>query len=148
MTDAAMQEEFVRLAGRIDDLTAKLARVERDVQDVTAVASLSGPSGGALDGPARPEQVCDSVEQWVHDYYLPTFVRPIGGEIRWCTEWQQHAEAVVRFEAMWRSWAVLRLEGGLGMSTWLINHLDPSAAVLQSRTGPFAQCNPHRHIGS
>jgi hypothetical protein len=145
MTDAATQEELVRLSGRLDDLTAQLARVERDVQDLSASASLGGLTGSAPSGQALSEQVYDSVDEWVHDYYLPTFVRPIGGEIRWCAEWQRHQEAVVRFEAMWRSWEALRLDGGIGMSTWLINHLDPNAAMLLSRTGPFAQCTPDRH---
>lgn len=145
MTDAAMQEELVRLARRLDDLTAQLARVERDVQEVSAAASLDSRVGEAPTAQAPSEQVYDPVEEWVDDYYLPTFVRAVGGDIRWCREWKQHAEAVVRFEAMWRSWQVLRLEGGLGMSTWLINHLDPNAAMLLSRTGPFAQCTPDRH---
>ncbi len=148
MSDVATQEELVRLAGRVDDLTAQLARVERDVQEISAAASLGGLPGDEPSGQALSEQVYDSVEDWVYDYYLPTFVRPVGGEIRWCTEWQQHAEAIVRLEAMWRSWEALRTEGNLGMSTWLINHLDPSAAVLLGRAGPFAQCTPQRHSGA
>lgn len=145
MSAPATQEDLVRLAGRLDDLTAQLARVERDVQDVSAAASLDSRPSEAPTAQAPTEQIYNSVEDWVDDYYLPTFVRPIGGEIRWCTEWQQHAEAVVRFEAMWRSWEVLRLEGGLSMSMWLVNHLDPNLIALLSRMGPFAQCTPDRH---
>ena len=148
MTDAATQEELVLLASRLDDLAAQLARVDRDVQEVSAAASLDSRPGEAPSAQALSEQAYDSVVEWMNDYYLPTFVRPIGGEIRWCSEWRLHAEAVVRFEAMWRSWEALRLEGDLGMSTWLVNHLDPNATLLLSRAGPFAQCTPQRHSGS
>lgn len=147
MSDIATQKELFRLAGRVDDLTADLARVERDVQDLGASATvLCDGRNGAACAVTLSDQIYDSVEEWVAGYYLPTFVRPVGGEIRWCSEWGSHAEAVVRFEAMWRSWEVLRQEGGLGMSSWLIHHLDPNVAGLLCRTGPFAQCTPDRHF--
>jgi hypothetical protein len=145
MSDAVTQEVLGRLLGRVDDLTAQLLRLEADVQDIEAATSLGSAATAAPSDSTPSEQVYNSVEDWVHDYYLRTFVRPIGGEIRWCTEWQQHAEAVVRFEGMWRSWEALRLERDLGMSTWLVNHLDPNAPMLHGRTGPFAQCTPARH---
>jgi len=63
----------------------------------------------------------------------------------WCAQWNEHAEAVSRLEALWRSWEVLRREPGLGMASWFVNHLDPNLSVLLSRGGTFSQCSPDRH---
>jgi hypothetical protein len=82
----------------------------------------------------------------VDAYFLPTFVRATGGEFRWCSEWAQHAEAVTRLESLWRAWEVLRLDPGVGMSTWLVGHLDPQLSVLTGRGGPFAACSVDRHV--
>jgi len=58
---------------------------------------------------------------------------------------QQHAEALTRLEALWRSWETLRLDPNLGIATWLTNYLDPQLAALTSRIGTFAQCTQERH---
>lgn len=96
----------------------------------------------AADG---PEPYFASAVDWAHAFLLPTFIRPIGGSIRWCDQWADHPEAVLRLEAMWQAWEVLRLEGGLGMSVYLLHHLDPGLAALTSSTGAFARCTPDRH---
>ncbi len=145
MSDKTVDEQLLQLSGRVDDVQARVARLRSDVDDIAATAEsglLVPPS--AADPPVpEPAYVC--VDDWVRHFYLPTFIRPVGGDIRWCAEWPRHTEAMLRFEAMWRSWEVLQLDGGLGLSTWLVNHLDPNAAMLLSRTGPFAQCTPARH---
>ena len=132
-----------RLAARIDDLDAALARLTGDV-DILGLA-LAGAGGGGQQSAEAPAPVYETADEWVRAFFLPTFVRPIGGAIRWCATWDRHGEALLRLEAMWRAWEVLRLDGGLGMSTWLLHHLDPGLAALTSRTGPFAQCTPDRH---
>lgn len=132
-----------RLAARIDDLDAALARLTGDV-DILGLA-LAGAGGGGQPPTDAPAPVYETADEWVQAFFLPTFVRPIGGAIRWCATWDRHSEALLRLEAMWRAWEVLRLDGGLGMSTWLLHHLDPGLAALTSRTGPFAQCTPDRH---
>lgn len=146
MIEEAAQDRL-QLSRRVDAIEARLARLRSDVDELTA--GLTTGAGAMVSADAAsvpvPEPVYDCVDDWVRDFYLPTFIRPVGGDIRWCAEWQRHTEAILRFEAMWRSWEVLRLDGGLGLSTWLVNHLDPNAAMLLSRTGPFAQCTQDRH---
>jgi hypothetical protein len=51
-----------------------------------------------------------SVDDWVEQYFCIVFTRPIGGTIRWCAQWRDHAEAVLRLEALWRAWETLRLD--------------------------------------
>jgi hypothetical protein len=61
------------------------------------------------------------------------------------SQWVEHAEAVLRLEALWRSWETLRLDPNLGMATWLTNFLDPQLAALTAPQGTFAKCSPDRH---
>jgi hypothetical protein len=64
---------------------------------------------------------------------------------RWCAQWCSHTEALVRLEALWKAWEVLRLDPGTGASTWLRDHADPAMHTLTSPAGPFARCTPVRH---
>lgn len=131
------------LVARIDELDAALTRLTGDV-DILGLA-LAGAGGGGQPPTDTPVPVYETADEWAQAFFLPTFIRPIGGVIRWCATWDHHVEAVLRLEAMWRAWEVLRLDGGLGTSTWLLHHLDPGLAALTSSTGPFAQCTPDRH---
>ena len=82
------------------------------------------------------------------EYFTVVFARPVGGEIRWCSHWSEHPEALTRLEALWRAWETLRLDPNLGIATWLTNYLDPQLVALTSRAGTFAQCTPDRHAGT
>jgi hypothetical protein len=153
--------DVARLAVRVDELTAGLAHLAAEVEDLSAAvlpaeftlldddppaaAADGSPPGAGASGQARP--VYARLEDWVEQYFLPTYRRPVGGEIRWCAQWQDHAEAVTRLEALWRSWEALRLDANLGIATWLTTYLDPNLAVLLGRSGPFAPCTPDRHAG-
>lgn len=95
---------------------------------------------------ARPEPVYRAVEDWVEQFFLPMFRRPLGGEYRWCSQWWQHAEAITRLTALWHSWETLRLEPGTGIATWLRDHVDHQLPVLLGRAGPFAQCSESEHL--
>jgi hypothetical protein len=66
-------------------------------------------------------------------------------DARWCPCWAEHPEAVLRLEALWRSWETLRLDAHLGIATWLTSFLDPLVTALTGRRGPFAQCGSGRH---
>ena len=76
------------------------------------------------------------------------FARSVGGDVRWCSEWRKHPEALTRLEALWRSWEALRLDPNLGIATWLTSYLDPQLVALTSRAGVFAQCTPDRHTSA
>lgn len=123
------------------DLDARLRRLESTVEDL----------GDALAGVAPPAQVKDGVvptplfptlDAWVGGWFTPTFGRRLGAA-RWCARWWLHPEAVVRLEALWRTWEVLRLDPAFGMATWLREHLDPQRAVLFGEEGPFQACDGH-----
>lgn len=129
-----------QLAVRVAELEVRVAQLSNELEDVTALMT-----DGAVSGATAPSPRYDSLDGWVRGYFAPTFGRPIGGEIRWCAQWREHAEAVGRLEALWRSWEALRLDPAMGMATWLTNYLDPQLLVLLSRTGPFAQCTVDRH---
>ena len=146
----------VHLALRVDELAAGLAQLTADVEDLSSAflpAEFALPpedaprsaSSAAQEGSPSGEPLYACLDEWVEGFFEPTFPRPVGGEIRWCVQWQDHAEAVLRLEALWRSWEGLRLEPNLGIATWLTTYLDPIHTVLLARTGPFARCSPDRH---
>lgn len=95
------------------------------------------------DEPFEPRY--PSLEEWVVDHFAPMYARPVTPAARWCAEWWDHAEAISRLEALWRSWEVARLDELRGMAVWYRDFLDPQLAVLLSTAGPFAQCTPDRH---
>jgi hypothetical protein len=128
---------------RLDELTTRVNGLARDIDELTAALMP------ALD---VSEQATPSLlpafanlEDWVSGFFQPTFRRQFGGEHRWCTRWQEHPEALLRLEALWRSWESLRLDPTLGMATWLTNYADPQLAALTQRTGTFANCTLDRH---
>jgi hypothetical protein len=98
-----------------------------------------------LDTAETPPPRFSSVEAWVTGYFVQCYVRPTGGEWRWCPRWWDHAEAISRLEALWRSWEALTCDPALGMATWLTQHLDPQLPVLMGNRGPFARCSDDRH---
>ncbi len=136
-----MTEPQPELDVRVDDLAAQVARLSSELADVAAAVFSRPPTKSHQSD----EPMYDTLDDWVSEYFAPTFGRPIGGELRWCAQWGEHAEAVTRLEALWRSWESLRLEPALGMATWLTHHLDPQLTALLSRSGTFAQCQPDRH---
>lgn len=108
--------------------------------DGVAVQPGGGPS------PAPVELMFVGVEPWVADILAPTFPRRATSQFRWCAQWWRHPEAVLRLEALWRSWEACRTDPMLGISGWLRDHLDPQLAVLAAPAGPFAECDPSRHF--
>ena len=139
-------DEVARLAARLDELDAGLARVAADVTDLAAavVHATHADAHFAADHVAAPAY--ETLDSWVEEYFTVVFSRPIGGEIRWCPQWREHPEAVTRLEALWRSWETLRLEPNLGMASWLTGCLDPQQPIFLGRSGPFAQCSVDRHL--
>lgn len=96
--------------------------------------------------PEPPKPVFAHAAAWVEGWFLPTFSRQAGtGSLRWCQLWWAHAEALVRFDALWRSWELLRLDAGTGMGVWFRDHCDSQLPVLLGSDGPFGQCTPDKH---
>ncbi|MFF8766971.1 DUF4913 domain-containing protein [Nocardiopsis dassonvillei] len=121
---------------------AALATEAPDVN--AAVAGVNGGDPEGEDEPA-PEPVFKNVEEFVRLRFLPVYIRPEGGQFRWCKEWWRHAEAVSRFQALWHAWEVLRWEAGTGMAVWYRDHLDFQMGILLGDNGPFRECTSRRH---
>ena len=89
-----------------------------------------------------PELYFGSTDEFVREFVCPVFRRNVGeagrAEYRWSARWWESAEAVIRLEAMWRSWEQARLDPATGISTWLRDHADYHLSILTSPTGPFA----------
>jgi len=97
---------------------------------------------GLLAAPAPPPGLhYRSVDEFVRGLVIPVFRRNVGPrtEARWSARWWESAEAIMRLEAMWRSWEALRHDPATGVSDWLKDHADHHLAVLMSPTGPFAR---------
>lgn len=121
------------------DLDARLRRLEETVEDLGDALAATPPTP-TPGKPAAPEPVFPTLDAWVAGWFTPTFGRRLGAA-RWCATWWRHPEAVVRLEALWRTWEVLRLDPAFGMATWLREHFDPQRAVLFGEDGPFQACD-------
>ncbi|MBO9553831.1 DUF4913 domain-containing protein [Cellulomonas sp.] len=96
---------------------------------------LGTPVTPGLDGALH----FGSVDEFVRDYLRHVYKRRVDGRSRcWAAEWWRSEEAVVRLEALWRSWEALRLDAATGMSEWFRDHADYHMGVLLDPDGPFA----------
>jgi hypothetical protein len=113
---------------------AEIAR--RVVTRQTVISWRGGPCvRRRIGGPVRADDV--NVEEWVREVFAPVFSRSIGGPVKWCAQWWAHGEAVLRLEALWRSWEIHRLDPGRRMATWLRDFADNSR-----RSSPVARSAP------
>ena len=81
-----------------------------------------------------------SLDDFVREVIVQVFRRRVGERAarRWSAQWWRSPEAVLRLEALWRSWEHLRLDPAVGMSIWLRDHADPHMNVLMDPDGAFA----------
>ena len=105
----------------------------------------AGGSGGSEDDRAPVAPFFGSLLEFVTEGFAPVYCRVTSPTVRWCACWWDHAEAIYRLEALWRTWELYRLEPRLGIASWLRDYLDPQLRELTSPTGPFAQCTDDRH---
>ncbi len=125
---------------------ARLARLERSVETFEVLFDQF-LANEALKLPTRSPESEDATEPcypnaevWVSKWFAPTFARRQGAAMHWCPRWWDHPEAVLRLEALWRTWEVLRRDPTTGIATWLREFFDPQFAILTSADGPFAAC--------
>ena len=129
----------------LDD--AAIAQLRTAARDAATVALAEPAREPAPDPqPEPPELYFSTLPQFVEQLLVPMYRRSLGANtLTWCAEWWRHPEAIVRLEALWRSWEHLRLDPATGMSVWLRDHLDHHIAVLLSSDGPFKGCKPDQH---
>ena len=153
----------MKAAERLDELAQRLQGLQTDVEEFGSLLDevrenhLQGvggwpdrrPGGGSGSGHADDDEPVEphfiSLLEFVTEGFAPVYCRPTSPTVRWCPRWWDHAEAIYRLEALWRTWELYRLEPRLGIASWLRDYLDPQLAALTSPTGPFAQCTDERH---
>lgn len=141
----SVEEQMLPFGGRDalgggEQLKAQVAWLTQQVNDLL---QLTTERAGAAAGEGQPP-LYGNVEEWVRDYLLPGFPRPVGevGLVRWhwCAQWWRHDEAVTRLTALWYGWEHARLEM-TGMLGWL-RELDHHLPMLLGPDGPFRNCGP------
>jgi Domain of unknown function (DUF4913) len=122
---------------RSDLDAADLAAVQRAMEGLRRSSPVPP---AAQDGSAAPfSPRYPHLESWVNEFFVLTFGRT-GDDVCWCPQWWDHAEAVLRLDALWTTWEAAALDPVHGMALWIRDHLDPGLAVLLGPTGPFAAC--------
>jgi len=107
-----------------------------DVDDEPGHAADGAP---ALTEDPPPPLYYGSVDEFVREYLRHVYKRRIDGRHRcWAAEWWRYDEAVIRLEALWRSWEHLRQDAATGMSVWWRDHADHHMPALFDPEGPFA----------
>jgi uncharacterized protein DUF4913 len=126
---------------------------EQSDVDSADLAAIRQAMGELADSPAQPSAPAvefipqfPDLESWVNGFFVLTFARP-GGEACWCERWWDHPEAVLRLDALWRTWEAAALDPVHGVADWLRDYLDPGLSVLLSPAGPFAGCREGTHAG-
>jgi hypothetical protein len=148
-------ERLPELAQRLQELETEVVVLGSVLEDVRE-GKLNGPGppdrravGGSSGGEAHEDEPVEpyftGLLEFVTDGFAPVYCRATSPTVRWCPRWWDHAEAIYRLEALWRTWELYRLEPRLGIASWLRDYLDPQLAALTSPTGPFAQCTDERH---
>ncbi|MFC0456225.1 DUF4913 domain-containing protein [Arthrobacter liuii] len=106
------------------------------------------PDGDHVEAAAdEPTLYYGSVDEFVREYLRAVYRRAINGRSRiWAARWWEYDEAVIRLEALWRSWEHLRQDARTGMSVWWRDHADHHMRVLMDPDGPFAAADPNDTI--
>ena len=141
-----LERDLTECRGILDDLgrTGELPAPNRRGRPEPAAAEHGVSELDPPDGePAEP--LYGSLLEFVTEAFTPVYCRVPSPTLRWCASWWDHAEAIYRLEALWRSWELYRLEPRLGIASWLRDYLDPQLRELTSPTGPFASCTDERH---
>lgn len=103
----------------------------------------SPPDGVFADmvGERQDGWIYSDVGAFVENYLSSVYRRQVTdiSDTAWCPQWWQHAEAVVRLDALWRAWEYYRKDKQ-GLSYWFLKHADPQMEQLFSSKGPFKYC--------
>ncbi|MFS3130640.1 DUF4913 domain-containing protein [Nocardioides sp. Bht2] len=94
-----------------------------------------------------PQPFYTSVVEFVNEFLAVVYARRTGmkAQLRWCSEWWRHPEALSRLEGLWKAFEVLRLDPGTGTTVWWRDYADPTMSVLLDPNGTFAECGSDEH---
>ncbi|RKS80630.1 uncharacterized protein DUF4913 [Motilibacter peucedani] len=151
------EEPERRAPTTLEEAGNRLVVVEQwlsDVDDLVGDLLQRQPAAPAAGVPPREPvaprdewvPLFGSLAEFVEGFFVVAFARTLGGPSgMWCAQWWDHAEAIMRLEALWRTFEAARLDPDKGMATWFAHHLDHHLPVLLSSSGPFGQCRPDEH---
>ena len=113
--------------------------------------SVSTPTPGP-DKPvdtSTPARVYPRLELWVNNWLAPTLSRRESSHLKWCRQWWEHPEVVVRLDSLWRGWeAARRDDNPTAMSGWWVYHLDAHLRQITAADGPLHKCTGREHYAS
>lgn len=122
-----------------------IAGMEATAREAAAEA-VAPPPAPEADEEQQPELRFADTDDFVRNYIAPCYAREVSKEgieddIRWCPEWDEHAEAVCRFEALFRAFEEARQGEGSEMSSFWRDHVDHHMSMLLSPQGCFRYCS-------
>lgn len=143
----ALDGQHRELSLEFEDLTVrKAAEPQQPPEPVAADATPEAPAEPEtvvdVTEPKAPEPVFPNAREWAHQWFAPLTARVLP---KWCPQWWEHKEAVLRMDALWRTWEAARLDSVSGISSWMLHHFDPHMAQLTSPNGPFCACTQDGH---
>lgn len=108
-----------------------MSAYDDDAEVNLVTSSTADATVERVDEPLYPD-----VYSWVEGWLLQHWRRK---KEFWDEKWWDYPEVLSRFEALWRAWEFLRLEGALGMSIFWRDHLESHMRVITAPDGPFWQ---------
>ncbi len=102
---------------------------------------INNQTGHNTETPDEPTTYFPTLDAFVREFICPIFRRNTGetgrAEHRWSAQWWTSAEAIIRLEALWRTFEQAR-QDPTAISAWLRDHTDYHLNILMSPNGPFA----------
>lgn len=116
---------------------------EGQVEDTAATLGKDLDLAVDMNEPTQPAPRYATPAEFVDDFLLEVVWTDVEVPSRtWCPQWWKHTAAIVRIEALHRSFEHLRLDPAIGVSVWLRDHADYHMAVLTDPNGIFKGCSP------
>lgn len=83
-----------------------------------------------------------SLADWVEHHFTQAYLWRVTVDSRWCAQWWEHPEAIVRLNVLWQLWELARVEEDpAAMASWVRDWLDRLLPPLVGVTGPFYGCS-------
>ena len=152
LVDAEVKKAVMKHVGEVaaeeveaaltDEVFASLRAHAAD-QAAAAIAAQLEPEPEPEPEPIEipPQLYYGNVNEFVREFLRHAYKREISGGSSpfWSGEWWKNDEALMRLEALWRSWEFLRLDPATGMSVWWRDHADHHMTKLMASDGPFGR---------
>lgn len=157
LVDVAVKKAVMKHVGEVaaeeveaaltDDVFATLRERAAD-QAAAAIAAQLEPEPEPEPIEIPPQLYYGNVNEFVREFLRHAYKREISGSSSpfWSGEWWKIDEALMRLEALWRSWEFLRLDPATGMSVWWRDHADHHMAKLMAADGPFGGSNDESRL--